>query len=465
MRPIKILIFIEVDVVVRHFVHSRIFDDLAKNAEVTFVFPEQGHKRMKGLDPAKLDLPSSYLHLPVHNERQKWWKWLYLLRQIRRFPGEQAAALRRLHLNAVGPKAAFIFTILSLPGLYHVSRWALLFKLRQHSNEGLSKLLNEFRPDVVIHPCVLEGSYINDLLEALQLRGIPSVVIMNSWDNPSTKRAMVGKPDWMLVWGEQTKRHAIDLAGMPADRVLSFGVAQFETYRTLPRIDHAEFLRCNGLPADRPIVMYAGSSKGTDEIAHLTLLDRAIESGALPRVTILYRPHPWGNGGKGGERLLDQPWCNVVIENSMRGYLERVRAGDRNKYLSDYCDTHDVLSHIDALMSPLSTIILEAAMHRKPVMCFMPESDGSEHFMLDAALMHFHDMFRMPQMLLAYSNAELILRTNELISRIGDEVWIQALAENCSFFVQCHKRPYGERLTAFIAEVARTQSPTREDGL
>ena len=29
---------------------------------------------------------------------------------------------------------------------------------------------------------------------------IPLIVIMNSWDNPSTKRAVIGKPDWLLVW-------------------------------------------------------------------------------------------------------------------------------------------------------------------------------------------------------------------------------------------------------------------------
>ena len=31
---------------------------------------------------------------------------------------------------------------------------------------------------------------------------------MNSWDNPSTKRSLIGNPDWLFVWGEQTKKHA-----------------------------------------------------------------------------------------------------------------------------------------------------------------------------------------------------------------------------------------------------------------
>jgi len=80
----------------------------------------------------------------------------------------------------------------------------------------LDALLEDERPDVIIHPCVLEGAFLNDLIVATQARGIPFVVIMNSWDNPSTKQAMAGSPDYLLVWGEQTKRHAIEFVGMPA---------------------------------------------------------------------------------------------------------------------------------------------------------------------------------------------------------------------------------------------------------
>lgn len=240
---------------------------------------------------------------------------------------------------------------------------------------------------------------------------------------------------------------------MPRERVLSFGVAQFEVYKDPSRIDRTEFLELNGLPSDRKVVMYAGSSKGTNEIHHLTILDDAIENGDLPPISILYRPHPWGGGGKGGERLLEQKWRNVFLEASMLDYLRRVQLGGSGKFLSDCRDTHDVLSHIDALMSPLSTIILEAALHRKPVLCFMPDSDGSDHFRLDAALLHFHEMFEIPEILVANGYNELILRTKDLISSIGDERRADALVEKCQFFVQPNDRSYGERLTTFMHEL------------
>ena len=75
----KALIFIEVDVVVRHFLHSGAFDDLGKHHLLTFVFPEIGNKRMGDLDPATLHLPGKVKHLPVHEERRRLWKRLLIM--------------------------------------------------------------------------------------------------------------------------------------------------------------------------------------------------------------------------------------------------------------------------------------------------------------------------------------------------------------------------------------------------
>ena len=47
---------------------------------------------------------------------------------------------------------------------------------------------------------------------------------MNSWDNPSTKQAVIGHPDWLLVWGQQTYDHSIKYLNMEKNRVIQFGV-------------------------------------------------------------------------------------------------------------------------------------------------------------------------------------------------------------------------------------------------
>ena len=51
MKKLKCLIFIDVDVVVRHFINSGSFKDLCEKHEVSFIFPEEGNKRFSNINP------------------------------------------------------------------------------------------------------------------------------------------------------------------------------------------------------------------------------------------------------------------------------------------------------------------------------------------------------------------------------------------------------------------------------
>ena len=53
---------------------------------------------------------------------------------------------------------------------------------------------------MLIHPSVLQGSYIDDVIFYGNKIKKPVVVIMNSWDNPLTKRSVVNKDYYLLVW-------------------------------------------------------------------------------------------------------------------------------------------------------------------------------------------------------------------------------------------------------------------------
>lgn len=447
------LVFIEHNAVARHFLHNNTFDLLGSTHDIKYIFPEKNHRRISQLEPEALNLNGDFEHLPIPPHRQKIWKWLYLVDQLRWKPGAQARALRKLHRSGVGFKASLLLSLLGLPGVRKIFKSFSHNRLRSKPFKGLRALLEREKPDLLIHPCVLEGLFINDLIEESKRMGIPLVIIMNSWDNPSTKRAMVGTPDWLLVWGEQTFRHAVDFAGMPPERTVKFGAAQFEAHKQAPKMTRQEFCDINGIDRELPILVYAGSSKGTREIDHLLQLDMAIESGALPKMVILYRPHPWGNGGNGGREILKHNWKYVRIEHSMRGYMEQISIGSTEMSMADYRHTHELLTHCDALLSPLSTIILECIMHGKPALCFMPMEDTSNHFRHDSQLVHFQDMFKMPEILKAWGSDELIPKVRELIGRAENNDWEERLKKASNYFVKPHDDPYGKRLLNFTEKV------------
>jgi hypothetical protein len=441
--------------VVRHFIHSWVFADLVMKHDVTFVFPEPGYKRMGDVIVSKLDLGGAdYIHLAVHQGRQRLWKPLFQIDQIRWRPGRQWKLVRKAYTNAIGKKATALYRVASLPGIFTLVRHVLKRKLAARPYRDLEELLSRYQPDALIHPCVLEGVYINDLIEAAAKRAIPFVTIMNSWDNPSTKRAMVGIPDWLLVWGEQTKRHAIEYVKMRPERTIKFGAAQFDLFRNPASISKTDLCHEHGIDPALPILLYAGSSKESDEFSHLRTIENAIDAGNLPKMAVIYRPHPWGGGGAGGERLLAHAWRHVHVENSMRGYLEAVAAGQAKKSLPPYERTHDLLCSIDALISPLSTIIIEGALHGKPVACFLPtEERSANHFQQTASFTHFEDMYKMPEFLKANGGDELISTIRIIMARVGDEKYCARLKQVSSFFVETFEKPYSKRLCDFVENV------------
>jgi hypothetical protein len=453
-QRLRVGIFLEHDIVYRHFVLSRAFADLIARHEVRFVVPEKGpaNKRLTvASDPEVFGAPID--ELPIDQARLFQWRRLFQVNQFVWRPGEIARHNRKLTSYFVGPRASKLYSVLSLPGVFPLfRRWSLAQIARRPF--AMEDWYERFKPDVLIHPSVLEGLFINDVVLLGRKKATPTVLIMNSWDNPSTKQAVVGQADWLLVWGPQTKRHAVTHMKMDPGRVLSFGAAQFEVYRAPPRIDRAEFCRRHSIDPERRIVLYAGSSKGADEFAHLVAIDAAIESGRLQNVAVVYRPHPWGHGGFKGERLLDHPWKHVRIEDSMRSYLEEVRAGKKTILLADYADTHDVLSSIDALVSPLSTIILEAALHGKPAMCFLADQQPGSSFNLQRKMTHFDEMYANPLIPKVEGDGKLVDGLHELIGQIGDEPHRKALLASMEEFVTPYDRPYPERLRAFVERVA-----------
>lgn len=450
----KILIFVEVDVVVRHFVHSGAFGELARRHDVIYVFPD-GHKRLGPVEPAKLDVGRARrLTLPVCQERLSLWRMRFfveMLRGRRGMPAAQTAALRKVFRYGNPWKAYALYRALGIPGIFQLFTIMLNRRLASSPNQKLDELLDQERPDAIIHPCVLEGPYINDLVEAGSRRHIPTVVVMNSWDNPASKRSVVGTDYWLLVWGPQTRSHAERFMGMPPEKVLEFGAAQFDIYGEPPLRSRQEILKAHGLPPDKPVVLYAGSSKETNEFGHLSRIDEAIASGHLPDMNVIYRPHPWGEGGKGGTRFLEHRFCHVVIDSGMRDYLERVQRGNRSKHLPDYADTRDLLMAVDAVMSPLSTFLIEAMLLGKAPMCFMPvEEEGAEHFQLARTQAHFAELLSIPEMVVTWGGRGLLDGVTELMRRASDPSYPVQLRKAAEFFIRPHAAPFRERIVGFI---------------
>ena len=356
-------------------------------------------------------------------------------------------------------RALVLHSALALPGIYTLFRHWVDRRLASAPATELEDLLDEENFDVVINPGVPLGIYLEDLLTTTRRRKLPLIQIMNSWDNPSLTIWFSGLPDHFLVWGEQTFRHARRFIGLSKERIRKFGTAQFEVYRSEPRISRSEFCATHGIDPDNRLILYAGGSLGTNECEHLSFLDDLLESGRFGAATIIYRPHPWGGGGNHGDEIADRSWRNIRVESTMADYLKALQNRGYHMTFPDYRDTHDVLSSVDCVISPLSTILIEAALHGKPILCFLPIEDiDAEHFQMVHELPHFEDLIKDANVIVARGRDALAAQLPALISLTHDPDYATQIQQTASFFIESFDEPYKDRLRDFVEMIAASGS-------
>lgn len=452
----NIHIYVEHDIIIRHFILSRAFENLVfAGHDVKVIMPPNATNRVTYVPK------SSETNLPIYwveasHERVFWWKRLFFIQKFRLAFGKSERAIRRAFSSTIGWKGNLQFTFLALPGIRNLFTLYCRRKIANLQHNALRKWIVREAPDLIIHPSVLSGVYFDDLIEISSEQNIPMLAIMNSWDNPSTKHGATGVPAYLLVWGEQTKQHAMKYMKLASQQIVSFGAAQFDVYRQPPLDNPISFRKLHGLPDDCRLLLYAGSSKGTAEVEHLDALDRLIEDGTLPTMKVLYRPHPWGGGGRGGKRILERSWKHISIESSMLEYLESVRDGSEKIYLANYENTHNVLSNVDYVVSPLSTIILEGLMHRKPAMCFLPLGENeASHFQMARELPHFEEMFEMEIIPKAFSVDELADGIKDLIELERDPEMSAKIDCAVSVFVKPFEAAWKERFPQLCENIVK----------
>ena len=165
---------------------------------------------------------------------------------------------------------------------------------------AIRAFIEEQRPDIVLlTPLISLGSSQIDYLRAAQALRIPTALCVWSWDHLSSKALIREWPDRVFVWNETQKREAVELHGLPANRVAVTGAQCFDQWfgRT-PSRSRDDFCRQVGLPADRPYLLYVCSALlhgSPAEAPFVVEWIRRVRSSATPRLrdaAILVRPHP-----------------------------------------------------------------------------------------------------------------------------------------------------------------------------
>jgi hypothetical protein len=247
------------------------------------------------------------------------------------------------------------------------------------TSERVDAYLRERRPDAVLVTPVIEfASTQVEYLKSARKAGIPSGVAVASWDNLTGKGLIRIVPDRVFVWNELQVDEAVEMHGIPRERVAVTGAPKFdEWFERAPRTDRAAFAAKVGLDPGGPFVVYACSSPfiTPDEVSFVRRwLDALRADERLAGLGLLVRPHPQNAAQWDGVDLSEHG--NVAI---WPPHGAQPDAGDAR------ADFFDSLAHSAAVVGINTSALIEAAIVGRSVLApaadeFAGTQAGTLHF-------------------------------------------------------------------------------------
>ncbi len=236
-------------------------------------------------------------------------------------------------------------------------------------NEDLKRFIQQIEPDLVILPSSAYDPVGTDISSIGPQMGFKTLILIDNWDNLSSKSILWEKPDYLAVWGDQTKEHAIDIHGMNPERVIPIGTPRFESYFASPKKKHPS-------PYDFNYILFCGCSEPFDELTALKILDMEITQNktVYGNMKVVYRPHPRRHDRLCEDYFQDHMFTHVVLDKQIR-----------KEYYNPTLTSQPGLDYYPSLLfnstltiAPLTTMVMEALICGKEVIAII--YDDNTHF-------------------------------------------------------------------------------------
>lgn len=309
------------------------------------------------------------------------------------------------------------------------------------NDPDIDEFLTAQRPDaLVLSPMVGIGFTQADFVKSARALGIPSGMLVFSWDNLSNKGLIHEMPDRVFVWNDVQMREAIKLHKCPADRIVITGAPRFdEFFEMQPASTRAEFCELAGLDPARPIITYLGSSKfvaATEQafVARWIAALRGSANLALAGANLLIRPHPAGEKNWHGENAADVRWPKVGEKATVsRPFGDDLAIVMNSPMQNADVVLYDTVHHSAAIVGLNTSAEIEAAIVGRPVFTILDSNAKGQQ-----GTLHFHYLLRSRG-----GHVEFADSFERHVAQLSDALAGRYSRDDILGFVQRFVRPHG----------------------
>jgi hypothetical protein len=271
-------------------------------------------------------------------------------------------------------------------------------------------------PDVLVNGEPFDNRDI-ELQRTMKRLGVPTIAIIPSWDNPSTKGCILTDADRILVWGPYQMREILNYyPHIPKKSIIVSGIPQFDSYSsdTNSRISRDSFFNELNIPLSKRVILHATSSERLfpSEPAIVATVVTAILSGQLPpNLHVLIRCHPADRADRYQHFL--SSGCVSIFPSS------RDKSIDLSEWIPPVEEVDLLcacLKHTEVCINAASTMTLDALACGRPVINIGFDGEDLGYFKSTA---RYYDYSHLAQ--IAKSGAVPIVRSAEqLLAEISN---------------------------------------------
>ena len=299
-----------------------------------------------------------------------------------------------------------------------LGRWRVVRELFRAINYYLSGppmftgFFETYKPDLVFSTDVKELLDSQLLIEAKK-RKVFTIGMVRSWDYLTGKGMVRIKPDKLVVHNRVIQAEAERYADMKPENIFVSGIPHYDPYLNERRSNREEFFKAIGADPTRRLIFYApwGDKFADTDWEFLEMLGRAISEGSLPNdLQILVRMPPSDN-----VNWRPFPLTYPILFNYPGVEFGRHRKANEMSY-QDLLHLADSLYYSEVVVTPPSTIAIDAAVFDKPVV--LMAFDGFKPKGYYEGVGHYYDFDHIKN--LTATGAQKLAKTeHELIQMIN----------------------------------------------
>ncbi len=231
------------------------------------------------------------------------------------------------------------------------------FSSRRYVPSALTARLSAERPALVLSNLQMQSAV--PFLVAGRRLELPLVGYVASWDHTVGKGVISPRLDRYLVQNERMRGDLVRFHDVPRERVVVTGWPQSDIFHVpRSRAAYEAIVRGYGLDPMRPVVMVMGNTPTNtphEERFFARLVDWWRETGAVDRCSLLFRPHP-----------RDSRW-----RERFAAALEVEGVAVQEPSFTDIEELATLLRHVDCVVTNAGTILLDALVNDRPVVCVL----------------------------------------------------------------------------------------------